>query len=294
MVASTPPDAPAGFYPEALRRALARVRDGGRVHVPPAVGLHRRQPRAHFHATPELFIQTGGASDFVCPGGAFRLRTGELALIPRGVPHAETPLSLRTAYGIVVCMHARDGFLLHRARAEDGTIVGYATVHPASAPGRDAFAYLDAIAAAERVPAGDRPRYITALLEAFLLTILAELEQPSAGAHPASPLVAQAEMLARTRLADPTLAVATLARALRCSPDHLSRTFHRERGLTLSAWVTRERMGLARDLLATPHYNVSEVAWACGYTTPSYFIRVFQRAHGVTPRAYRRSRGATG
>ncbi|NJN00127.1 MAG: helix-turn-helix domain-containing protein [Aquincola sp.] len=44
--------------------------------------------------------------------------------------------------------------------------------------------------------------------------------------------------------------MARLARALGCSADYLSRRFHEERGVTLTAWITRERIYLAKDLLA--------------------------------------------
>jgi AraC-like DNA-binding protein len=37
--------------------------------------------------------------------------------------------------------------------------------------------------------------------------------------------------------------------------------------------------------------NISEVAWSCGFVTPSYFIRVFRKHKGMTPLAWRRLHG---
>jgi AraC-like DNA-binding protein len=271
-----------------LEKVLASLRAGRlKVHIPRQVGLFQRRARSFFHATPELFIQTGGGAEFECPGESFRLRAGEICVMPSGVPHAERPVDLRTPYGIVVCMHARDGFIIQRAAATPlREIVPVATEHLSSPRGRAGFRYLDEMSSGS-VPERYRLDFQQSLLDAFLITLLSELNRPSAAGSSRSPLVAEAEKLARTLLPDPELSVARLARALGCSADYLSRRFHEERDITLTGWITRERMELARDLLADPQRNVAEIGWACGFNAPSYFIRVFRQQTGITPRAYR-------
>ena len=272
-----------------LERVLASLRAGSlKIRIPQQVGLFQRRPRSFFHATPELFIQTGGGTDFECPGDSFRLRSGEVCVMPSGVPHAETPRDLRTPYGVLVCMHARDGFIIQRAASPaEREIVAVATEHLSSPRGRAGFRYLDELSSESIVPDGYRRAFEQSLLEAFLITLLGELNRPSAADASRSPLVAEAEKLARTLLPDPELSVARLARALGCSADYLSRRFHEERGITLTAWITRERMDIAKDLLADPRRNVAEICWACGFNAPSYFIRVFRQQTGTTPRTYR-------
>ena len=272
-----------------LERVLGSLRAGRlKIRLPQQVGLFQRRPRSFFHATPELFIQTGGGTDFECPGDSFRLRSGEVCVMPSGVPHAETPRDLRTPYGVLVCMHARDGFIIQRAASTaESEIVAVATEHLSSPRGRAGFRYLDELSSGAMVPDGYRRAFEQSLLEAFLITLLGELNRPSAADASRSPLVAEAEKLARTLLPDPELSVARLARALGCSADYLSRRFHEERGITLTAWITRERMDIAKDLLADPRRNVAEICWACGFNAPSYFIRVFRQQTGTTPRTYR-------
>ena len=205
---------------------LASLRAGGlKIRIPQQVGSFNAEPRSFFHATPELFIQTGGGTDFDCPGESFRLRTEEVCVMPSGVPHAETPVDLRTAYGVLVCMHARDGFIIQRAAATaQREIVAVATDHLASPRGRAGFRYLDEMSSVAMVPEGYRRAFEQSLLEAFLITLLSELNRPSAAGASRSPLVMEAEKLARTLLPDPELSVARLARALGCSADYLSRT----------------------------------------------------------------------
>lgn len=268
---------------ERVLKALAKGRQ--RIRIPRLQGLYRRIPGTFFHATPELFIQTGGGTDFSCPGENFRLRTREVCVMPVGVPHGEVPLDLQTPYEILVCMHARDGFLLHRARAnERRQICAVETDHFISSRGRMAFRYLEEIV----LPVAERHRreYEHSLLEAFLIILLGELHQASSQASSRSRLIAGAERTARALLSDPELSVARLAASLGCSADHLSRRFHAERGVTLSQWIARERVAMARDLLADPQRRVADVGWACGFNATSYFIRVFRQQTGMTPKAW--------
>jgi AraC-like DNA-binding protein len=46
-------------------------------------------------------------------------------------------------------------------------------------------------------------------------------------------------------------------------------------------------MERAAHLLGDGSLSGKEVAWACGYANPSYFIRSFRRHHGSTPQAWR-------
>ena len=209
--------------------------------------------------------------------------------MPSGVPHAETPVDLLTPYGALVCMHARDGFIIQRAATTtQQEIVAVSTEHLSSPRGRAEFAIWTKCHQGRRSPSRTTGAPLESLLEAFLITVLSELNRPSAADASRSPLVAEGrKACARPCFPTPSCPVARLARSLGCSADYLSRRFHEERSITLTAWITRERMNLAKDLLADPQRNVAEISWACGFNTPSYFIRVFRQHTGTTPRAYR-------
>ncbi|HSI08532.1 MAG: helix-turn-helix domain-containing protein [Rariglobus sp.] len=276
-------------YARDLEAALARLRAGKmRVHVPQSVELHRKKPRSHFHPAPELFVQTGGATAFECPADRFTLSTGDLVVMPRGVPHAETPIDRRTPYSVLVCTHSRDGFGMNRGRATpERTIQGWVAERLASPRGREAFRYLDDVSEADKVPMAHRKRFVVGLVDAFLVTLLSELHRPAVESDARSPFVREAEKLVRTMLPEPELSVERLAASVGCATDTLSRQFHRERGVTLTTWIAKERVALAKELLADARYNVAEVGWACGFSAASYFIRVFRAHTGMTPRAWR-------
>ncbi len=277
-------------YSQDLHDSLTRLRAGKlRVHIPQRRELHRKRPRSHFHATPELFIQTGGATDFDCAGQTFQLNTGDICVMPRGVPHAESPRNKKTPYGIIVFMNAHDGVYLLRARSDiSDQITGYDRFHLQGGRGHDIFRYLDDVSDLESLSRKHRKAYCHAVLEAFLLAVCSELSQPpQPDTEPHSLLVSEAEKFARMHLSESTLTVAGIAQALNCTADHLSRMFHRQRGLTLTTWIAQERIAQARTLLEEATYNISEVGWACGFNEPSYFIRTFKRHMGMTPRQYR-------
>ena len=103
-------------------------------------------------------------------------------------------------------MHARDGFIIQRAAATpQQEIVAVSTEHLSSPRGRAGFRYLDEMPSGSMVPDNYRWTFEQSLLEAFLITLLSELNRPAAGDASRSPLVVEAEKLARTLLPDPEL-----------------------------------------------------------------------------------------
>lgn len=72
------------------------------------------------------------------------------------------------------------------------------------------------------------------------------------------------------------------------SPEYLSTCFNRETGVTLSAYIERYRVNLAKKMLETSEVSVTEVALSVGFCDSSYFGRIFRREVGVSPVAFRR------
>ncbi|MGN0984499.1 MAG: helix-turn-helix transcriptional regulator [Gemmiger sp.] len=90
------------------------------------------------------------------------------------------------------------------------------------------------------------------------------------------------------KLYDQPLTVTRLARELEVSPNHLTTEFHRQTGQTFTEYLTRTRVRQARALLVTTDDTVQAIAAAVGVPDANYFIKLFKRAYGQTPAAYRR------
>jgi AraC-like DNA-binding protein len=272
-----------------LESVHRRLRAGKlRIQIPVMVGLHRRWTRAQFHPTPEFFLQTGGATDFDCPGGKFRLQKNEVCVMPAGVPHAETPVDLRTPYSVMVAAQDADGCLLLRGSADASRRIESHAMSRFAGSGY-AFQFLEQAARHLSIHQPLRRSFVEGLIDSFLAALLTSILQPEASQeNECSLLVAGAMKLVRVGLSKPEMTVASIAGRLGCSPDHLTRRFSAERGMTLNVWIARERVQLACDLLARPGPNVKEIAWTCGFSNASYFIRVFRAHTGLTPRVWRR------
>jgi signal transduction histidine kinase/AraC-like DNA-binding protein/DNA-binding LytR/AlgR family response regulator len=80
---------------------------------------------------------------------------------------------------------------------------------------------------------------------------------------------------------------AELAQHVGLSERHLNRCFHDEMGMPTKTYLNRYRVRQAKRLLADHHQSVVEVALAVGFSSSTYFGRVFREETGLSPSAYR-------
>jgi two-component system, response regulator YesN len=83
------------------------------------------------------------------------------------------------------------------------------------------------------------------------------------------------------------LAIKDVANHVHLNPSYLSVLFKEEIGVTFSDFVTKQRLKKAKELLIFTDTSLDEIAGQIGYQTCSYFIKIFKRFEGVTPKQYR-------
>lgn len=81
-----------------------------------------------------------------------------------------------------------------------------------------------------------------------------------------------------------------VAEAMCLSPSHFSRQFKRHVGRGFVQALTRIRIERACELLARTDRSIGQVARASGFSDQGYLTRVFRRAMGLTPRAFRQAK----
>ncbi|MDF2713468.1 MAG: AraC family transcriptional regulator [Paenibacillus sp.] len=85
------------------------------------------------------------------------------------------------------------------------------------------------------------------------------------------------------------LSLQSAARLFHVSPEHLTRQFKREKGLSFYQYVLQRRVLETKRLLQNyPNMSLTEIAFTAGFTSSAQFSRVFKTATGMLPSRYRR------
>jgi len=78
-----------------------------------------------------------------------------------------------------------------------------------------------------------------------------------------------------------------LARQTGYSENYLSRKFRKEMGITLTEYVTGQRIGAAREMLISGTEEIQDICTRLGFGSQSYFGEVFRKYTKMSPSEYR-------
>lgn len=275
---------------------------GSDVDAGPPVGRHQH---AHEFLVVAYFQRGGGLLRL--GDREHEVRTGDVLVVPPGqvLGSAGTDLAEAVAWGVFFPPDAVEG-------RSPGTLSSWRShplLLPFVGPGARSVRRL-------HVPEPERPRWERRFtdLEAevrdhpegpgagaseaalahltLLLVDVARLagDRPGPGGWDDPVLAAVFDVLAR-RYAEP-LSLHDVAAEVGLTPGHLTTTVRRRTGRTVQQWLVERRLAEARRLLEEGDLLVGAVGARVGYPDPAYFARVFRRALGMSPAAWRRgSRG---
>lgn len=83
------------------------------------------------------------------------------------------------------------------------------------------------------------------------------------------------------------LSLEQLAKIAETSPQHLSRLFRKECGLTITDYIRKQRIGEAKWMLQSSNNPIYEIAESLGFSSQNYFCNVFQKETGMTPSEFK-------
>jgi transcriptional regulator GlxA family with amidase domain len=86
---------------------------------------------------------------------------------------------------------------------------------------------------------------------------------------------------------DTPLSTAEIAEEIGISTRQLERLFARHLNCTPKKYFVDMRLQRAQNLLNQTDRTITEVTYACGFSSPSYFARVFKSQFGITPMTQR-------
>ena len=78
------------------------------------------------------------------------------------------------------------------------------------------------------------------------------------------------------------------ADSLKISGAHLSRLFKKETGITFSDYVNKLKIEESTSLLLYTEYSDIEISNMLGFSSQSYFIKIFKKYTGTTPKKYKK------
>ena len=85
-----------------------------------------------------------------------------------------------------------------------------------------------------------------------------------------------------------------IANAVFLNKDYMARVFKHETGVSVAAYVQREKLKLASALIASTDIPISDIASQIGYSSFSHFSRMFRQYTGMAPMEYRKAKRSGG
>ena len=78
-----------------------------------------------------------------------------------------------------------------------------------------------------------------------------------------------------------------LANRFSVSVNYLGSLFKKNMGTSFNEYLNNVRLRYACSLLQSSELSVKEVAFASGYNSTEYFLYIFKKKMGMTPREYK-------
>ncbi|NNE76794.1 MAG: helix-turn-helix transcriptional regulator [Pricia sp.] len=83
------------------------------------------------------------------------------------------------------------------------------------------------------------------------------------------------------------LCIAQLSRKSGLSPNKLQEGFKLMHGTTVTDYIREVRIQKAEQLIKTTDLNISEVVYSIGFTSRSYFSKIFKKKYNCSPKQYK-------
>lgn len=148
--------------------------------------------------------------------------------------------------------------------------------------------YLDSVSSefAEKIEQLSAPSACPAMIGSMARSYCRLVKNHSAKSY--SPAVQKAMICVDADLSAP-LSLRYLADELNINSSYLSSLFKKETGITVTAYIIRQRINYAKHLLANTRLQIQTVAQHCGLGDVHYFSKLFKKETGLTPREFRQS-----
>ena len=250
----------------------------------------------HWHNEVEFFYMECGSLRYSLPGLTVDYLEGDVGFVNANVLHMTRRL------GGGVCVQQEHIFLPRLVAGSPGSAIerryvqpllqnreaDYLRVpadHPRAAVMR---AHMDAAYAAFQRGETGFEIDVRAGMSALWLEILALSPRAAAGRGSADDTRVKAMLQFIDANYAERLTLSDIAAAASVGPREAARCFRRQLGVSPFEYLLDYRVDRAAELLRSGGHSVTDVSMRCGFSSVSYFGRLFREKLGVPPSAYRR------
>ncbi len=88
---------------------------------------------------------------------------------------------------------------------------------------------------------------------------------------------------------DTNISLKEISKGLEISPSYLSREFSKYfEDLSFGEYIRKQRIEKATELMRSPDYSLTEIAYLTGFSDQSHFTRIFRKFTGENPSVFRK------
>ena len=245
----------------------------------------------HLHREFEVNLILGGSVEILSQGREYHAETGDFFVFDPYQPHE---LRAREGTVLILSIQISPAFFSDYFPQMESVRFGTEIFHRAASPRHQQLyrqlleltcCYCQKAPFYELDCAGNINALFRALLDVSAFTVVSEAERP-----------AQRARQERVRyLAErieggfsEKLLLGDLAKELGVDLYYLSHFFREHFGLSFQEYLAKLRCEKARRELLLTDRSLLDISLSCGFSSPKYFQRAFQKQYGATPREYRR------
>lgn len=233
------------------------------------------QMRTHWHKDFELIRIVSGSFKLTLNESQFTLTKGQSALLPGGIIHGGEPQDCHYH-----CLVFSAG-ILYAVQKCRSLIKAYMQTPVIYDKNDDIDAIFELF---ENQPTG------------FELSVIGRLYSLSASiveSRPEAPVMPN-EKLEKIKAAismieenySKKITLDELAEVCRMSPNYFSRFFKEITHQTPFEYIITYRIEAACEMLSGGSGNITDICYSCGFNDLSYFIHIFKKHKGISPKAY--------
>ena len=245
----------------------------------------------HLHREFEVNLILDGSVEILSQGRGYHAETGDFFVFDPYQPHE---LRAREGTVLILSIQISPAFFSDYFPQMESVRFGTEIFHRAASPRHQQLyrqlleltcCYCQKAPFYELDCAGNINAWFRALLDVSAFTVVSEAERP-----------AQRARQERVRyLAErieggfsEKLLLGDLAKELGVDLYYLSHFFREHFGLSFQEYLAKLRCEKARRELLLTDRSLLDISLSCGFSSPKYFQRAFQKQYGATPREYRR------